>query len=186
MKKERITVFIDGSNLYYKLRNPEFKLGNLLKYDYAGLAHYLANGREISFKNYYVGVVRVDAKSPDRSKAEKMKNEQVVLFGHLQSKAQQFFIKRGYLMLSSGVYHEKGVDVEIAVDLVKGAFKNTYDTALLISSDTDLLPAIKVVQEEGKRVEYIGFTDMPSIALKRQADTSRLLTKTELSEFAKK
>lgn len=47
---------------------------------------------------------------------------------------------------------EKGVDVSIAVDIVLG----NYKTIFLLSSDTDLLPAIKKAKEIGRRVIYVG------------------------------
>ena len=181
--KERVAIFIDGSNLYYRLKAGAFGLPNLTFYDYAGLVDFLAEGREVVFKGYYVGVVRVNQKSPDRVKAEQMQEQQVLLFNHLQSKGQKFALKRGFLMQNDGVFHEKGVDVEIAVDIVRGAYEDTYDTAILISSDTDLIPAIKVAREKGKKVEYVGFSNKPSFALQRNADLSRLLIKSELVRF---
>jgi uncharacterized protein (TIGR00288 family) len=127
----------------------------------------------------------VNQKSPDQAKAAQMQAQQVLLFNHLQSKSQGFLIKRGFLMQNDGVFHEKGVDVEIAVDIVQGAYENLYDTAIVISSDTDLIPAIKVARKKGKKVEYVGFSNKPSFALQRNADLSRLLIKSELIKFAK-
>ena len=40
---------------------------------------------------------------------------------------------------------EKGIDVQIAVDLIHSAFTRTYDALVLFSSDTDLLPALETV-----------------------------------------
>ncbi len=40
---------------------------------------------------------------------------------------------------------EKGIDVQIAVDLIHAAFTQTYDALVLFSSDTDLLPALETV-----------------------------------------
>ncbi|MCK4730524.1 MAG: NYN domain-containing protein [Candidatus Aenigmarchaeota archaeon] len=37
------------------------------------------------------------------------------------------------------------------------AYKNAYDTAILVSGDGDFVPAIKAVQETGKRVENYYF-----------------------------
>lgn len=42
---------------------------------------------------------------------------------------------------------EKGLDVAIAVDLVRLAMTKSYDAAVLVSSDTDLLPAIEMVYD---------------------------------------
>ena len=40
---------------------------------------------------------------------------------------------------------EKGIDVQIAVDLIHMAFTKDYDALVLFSSDTDLLPALETV-----------------------------------------
>lgn len=40
---------------------------------------------------------------------------------------------------------EKGSDVQLAVQLVKDAYEDNFDTALVISEDTDLRPAISIV-----------------------------------------
>lgn len=40
---------------------------------------------------------------------------------------------------------EKGIDVQIAVDLIHLAFTQQYDALVLFSSDTDLLPAIETI-----------------------------------------
>ena len=48
---------------------------------------------------------------------------------------------------------EKGIDVLIALAMVKGALADTYDVAVLVSADTDLLPAVEQVLEARKRVE---------------------------------
>lgn len=40
---------------------------------------------------------------------------------------------------------EKGIDVAIAVDLMTLAFSGDYDTLVLFSSDTDLMPALEAI-----------------------------------------
>jgi len=87
------------------------------------------------------------------------------------------------LMKNDGVYHEKGVDVKIAVDLLVGAYENLYDDAVIISSDTDLIPVMEKVKKLGKTIEYIGFGHEPSLALQTFATISRLLIKDELEPF---
>ena len=71
------------------------------------------------------------------------------------------------------------------VDLLIGAYENLYDTAILISSDTDLIPAMQKVRGLGKKVEYIGFAYQPSLAMQRHATLSRLLIKEELEPYAR-
>jgi hypothetical protein len=49
---------------------------------------------------------------------------------------------------------EKGIDVMLAVDMVMGAIRDEYDVAILMSADTDLIPAAEAVTEAGKWVEF--------------------------------
>lgn len=42
---------------------------------------------------------------------------------------------------------EKGVDVALAVDLVRLAITKAYDAAILVSRDTDLMPALETVRD---------------------------------------
>jgi uncharacterized LabA/DUF88 family protein len=49
---------------------------------------------------------------------------------------------------------EKGVDVALAIDLVHTALQEQYDVAVVMTSDTDILPAVELVYSETKpRVE---------------------------------
>ena len=48
---------------------------------------------------------------------------------------------------------EKGIDVLLALDVVLGAVRDEYDVAVVVSGDTDLIPAIDSAMECGKRVE---------------------------------
>ena len=65
------------------------------------------------------------------------------------------------MMKIKDVYHEKGVDVRIATDIVRGALKNEYDTCYVISSDSDLLPAIETAIEASKKLIYVAFERTP-------------------------
>lgn len=89
-------------------------------------------------------------------------------------------------MKSGGKYHEKGVDVNIAVDILAASYEDLCDRIVLVSSDTDLLPAILKAKEKRKQVEYIGFSHKPSVAMVATCSRSRLLTIEELSKFIKK
>jgi len=95
-------------------------------------------------------------------------------------------VKTGYILKSDGDYTEKGVDVQIAVDICMKAVRNEYDFLILVSSDTDLIPAIKEIKTLGKKVEYVGFESSPSYALIRFSDSRRLLRKEDLELFIKK
>jgi uncharacterized LabA/DUF88 family protein len=61
--------------------------------------------------------------------------------------------------------------------MVKGAYENTFDIAILVSGDGDFVPAVKVVQEKGKSVENAYFKHSLSWHLKQECDKSVQLTK---------
>jgi len=47
---------------------------------------------------------------------------------------------------------QKGVDTLIVLDLVRLAQRRAYDTALLLAGDRDLAEAVRVAQDEGRRI----------------------------------
>lgn len=52
-------------------------------------------------------------------------------------------------------YHvEKETDVNLAVDMVVGAYEERYDAAMLVAGDTDYVRAVRAVQARGKRVVW--------------------------------
>ena len=175
--KERVFVIVDGSNFYHRLAEPEVDLKNQLTFDFSGFADLLARGRIIVKKTYYTGVVRAGM---DNEHAQELRRNQQKLFSSLEKSG--WTIERGYIMKTDG-YHEKGVDVKIAVDILSGAYEDLYDTVLLVSSDTDLIPAAQKTRLLGKRVEYIGFSHRPSFAMQKHCGFTRLLGREDLLQF---
>ncbi len=94
-----------------------------------------------------------------------------------------FKVKRGRVMYDRGKIREKGTDVKIAVDLIIGAVDDIYDTVILVSSDTDLIPAIKYVKYRKRKVEYVGFSHSPSLGMQKHADFSILLRPEDIEKF---
>jgi uncharacterized LabA/DUF88 family protein len=52
---------------------------------------------------------------------------------------------------------EKGVDTLIATDMIRLAWEDTYDLAVLATSDADLVPAAEFLGAKGKKVIQAGF-----------------------------
>lgn len=176
MKAKRCIILIDGSNFYFKLK--DLKLHDLLRFDFSGFAKMLA-GEEYQVKQtiYYVGKIRTDG----TEKTQSLFNSQRKLLAHLKKHGHSYSL--GYLMKTEGKYHEKGVDVNIAVNLLVATYENLCEKLILVSSDTDLLPAILKAKEKGKIVEYIGFSHKPSVAMVASCSVSRLLTKEDVAKF---
>lgn len=50
---------------------------------------------------------------------------------------------------------QKGVDMRVALHMVKLAYNNAYDVAILVTGDADLVEAVRTVKDLGKQVEYV-------------------------------
>jgi len=58
-KRERVAVYIDGSNFYGYLKDKEINFPKGSKFDYKALVDFLVgDGRELVSKRYYTGVFR--------------------------------------------------------------------------------------------------------------------------------
>lgn len=180
-QKERVTIFLDGSNFYHRLKDEELNFKQLLDFDYKKFADWLSHGRKIINCIYYVGLVR---KEKNNIKSEELVRNQQKLFSNLEK--QNWNIKTGYMMVHDKDYKEKGVDVKLAVDILDMAYQDKYDIAIIVSSDTDLIPGIQRARELGKKIEYVGFSHRPSFAMQRYTNLTRLLSRIELEKFLPK
>ena len=61
------------------------------------------------------------------------------------------------LKQNNGEVHQKGVDVLLATDLVHLAHTDAYDLAIILSGDTDLIEAVKLIRKLGKKVVIISY-----------------------------
>lgn len=176
-KVEKVAVYIDGGNFYKKLKEPEIDFPRGKIFDYVKFAEYLADKRMLVSKRYYVGVVR---NTDDTPKSIAMVRHQQKFLTGLENTG--FTVKRGRIVYDNNI-REKGVDVKIATDLLIGAVNNLYDTAIIVSSDTDLIPAIEYLKFKKKRIEYVGFSHKPSLGMLKYADSSILLQKKDTDGF---
>ena len=183
-KKNRVAVYIDGSNFYNYLKdlksNGEISFGDRKKFDYDVFIDFLLDNRFLVSKRYYTGIFRNVYNSEKSLKL--VKGQQKFLAG-LEN--NDFIIKRGRIMYDSGKTREKGTDVKIATDIIVGAVDDIYDTAIIVSSDTDLVPALQYVRHKNKKIEYIGFSHSPSFGMQKNANFSRLLSPFDINKFIK-
>ncbi len=173
---KKVAIFIDGGNFYRRIRQDSL-IPKGTKFDYLKFAEFLSRGRIVSSKSYYIGIVRNYNKTQE---SQKLVESQQKLLSNLEKIG--YTIKRGKIVYDNKI-REKGVDVQIAIDLVIGASENKYDVAIIVSSDTDLIPAIKYVRSKGKLVEYVGFAQSPSLGMIKESDDRILLIDEQIKEF---
>lgn len=88
--KERVCIYIDGSNFYKYLQDKEISFSKGKKFDFLKFVELLASDREIISKRYYTGIFR-NINNSEKS-ARLVKNQQRFL-SRLENAG--FTIKRG-------------------------------------------------------------------------------------------
>jgi len=138
---ERVAVFIDGANAY---RAFKAAFGST-RYSPVRLARELSGIRELVRTTFYVATV------PQEMGAQIYASQQRFL--RILSQQPGLSVWTGRMARSQGRWYEKGVDVKIATDLVAWAYQGWYDTAIVVSGDSDLVPAAQEVRRLGGKVE---------------------------------
>jgi hypothetical protein len=52
---------------------------------------------------------------------------------------------------------EKGIDTAIVTDMIRLAWEDSWDLAVLVSSDRDFVPAVDFLGQKGRKVVHAGF-----------------------------
>jgi len=163
-----VSIFIDGSNLYHNLKryNLRIKLEDIIQK--------LETKREIVDIFYYTAILdkSYDENGYFRHKRflEKIKN--IPKINIITCNLKKIILKNGEIH-----FEIKGDDIYLATELVKGAYENLYDIAIIVSGDEDFIPAIKLVQKNGKKVINAFFPKSSSYLLRNCCDSSINLKK---------
>ena len=151
----------------------------MLDFDYRAFAEWLTGGNQFVGAHYYVGAV---SRKAHEEKAEQMYANQQKLIAKLSRQDIQVIL--GTLIKHPDKsFHEKGVDVRLAVEMIRFARQDKYDIAYLLSSDTDLVAAVEEVQSFGKTLQYIGIAKGQSFGLTKVANDVRLLRPEDIQQF---
>ncbi len=175
---ERVVIFIDGSNLYHILKGL-FLERKPNDFNFEKFVRYLANNRKLLGTYYYNVPLDIMHDSNSYMKQQKF-------FEKLKRIPQfNFVLCRMLKRKIDGkiIYEAKEDDIHLAVDMVKLAYTDAYDTAILVSSDGDFVPAIQAVKEKGKNVENIGFENKFSYHLQQESDKFLKMKKEVVKQF---
>ncbi|HMA67622.1 MAG TPA: NYN domain-containing protein [Desulfosalsimonadaceae bacterium] len=149
----RVSFFIDGFNIYHSLK-PYDKNSHqhLMHYNKYLWLNFMALARQFVVKTdllaevfYFTALAYWRPASEARHKTfiAALENESVkVIKGKFKEKDR--FCK--FCGASYKYHEEKETDVNIALYLLNEAYRNTYDKAIVVTTDTDLVPAIKMAQ----------------------------------------
>ena len=168
MNNQRVAIFIDGSNLYHNLKRFNIKT------TFEEIIKRVETRRQVIDVFYYTALL-------DKSINEERYKEHKSFLGKI-NKIPNFHVvlcnlRKVILEDGSVDFAIKGDDIYLATDLIKGAYENLYDVAIIISGDADFIPAIKLVQKNGKKVINAFFPKSSSYLLRNCCDGSINLKK---------
>lgn len=151
----RAAVYVDGFNLWH---------GELRKTKYLWLdpwqlaVNVLPDKDNVIICKYFTA--RVSGEAADRQKVylaalKAHRSEINQIFGNFSTHptTAKKVIGQGFVRVWKR--EEKGTDVNIAIHMLNDAWNDLYDTAIVISNDSDLTTAIKMVRDRGKAVGVI-------------------------------
>ena len=92
-KKEKIAIYIDGSNFYKYLKNKEVNFPKGVKFDFSKFIDFLVGERKLVSKRYYVGIARNFNNS---EKSKRIVSGQQKFLTKIENEG--FKIKRGKIM----------------------------------------------------------------------------------------
>lgn len=171
---ERIVVFVDGTNLTKGLKAC-FEIERL---DIDRFSKYLCRDREL------VGIYYAEAPYLRFRGENNFKNQQIYL--NIIKKVKGLIHRSGHYNRKTIPPIEKLTNVYLAVDMVDLCHRNMFDTAFLISGDSDLCPAVDVLIREGKKVIIVYFDNKKrnAFALRKHATGNfKNITKKLAEEF---
>ena len=145
---DRMMIFIDGSNLYHSLKN-HFNRTDL---DIGKFCNKLLEKRRLIRIYYYNAGVGL------REEPERYHDQQKFFAGITAIPYCELRLGRlVYNNWPNSPPYEKGVDIQLATDMITHSFKNNYDVAILVAGDNDYVGALQAVKDNGKHAEVALF-----------------------------
>lgn len=172
----RTYVYVDGFNLYFgALRGTPYRWLDLRR-----LFALLLPGHRIECIKYFTAHVTARANDPDQPLRQQMylralatvPDLEIILGHYLTHPVMMPLAKpvpgqaRYVLVLKS---EEKGSDVNLAAHLVHDAHLRLFDTAVILTNDSDLFEAVKIVKGLGLRVGILNPHKHASRVLQKEA-----------------
>ncbi len=161
-RSERVMIFIDGSNLYHSLK-AHFRRTDL---DIGRFCQRLLGKRQL-IRVYYYNAQVGRKEEPERFKDQQKFFASVTAVPYTELRLGRLV----YNNWPSSPPYEKGVDIQLATDMITHSFKGNYSVAILVAGDSDYVGALQAVKDNGKNVEVALFgKERTSMPLREVAD----------------
>ena len=165
MSEERAAILIDN---YYLKKEVLNHMEGTFKLDYKSFCDLLCQKHNSSLFRTYV------------YDCEFKSNE--VLLDRLE-KLANFKIRRGEKKKVGFHFVQKQVDIQLAVDMITLS-KSNIQNIILVSGDTDFIPVVKYVQDQGTRVYLWSANKDNNGELARNCDGANPLTEDVLVKYS--
>jgi len=157
--KERVAIFIDGSNLYHSLEG--------VKIDFEKLIKELTKDRILTNAYYYITPLDINLNEEKYWKHQKFLAELGKISGF---KVILCTLRKHKNKDGTFGFDVKGDDVYLANDVLVGAYENSYDVAILVSGDEDFVPIINTLKRLNRKTENAFFAKTSSKKLRKICD----------------
>ena len=180
---EKTIFYVDGFNLYFGIKTSGWN--NLKWLDINLLAQNLIKpNQKIVEVNYFTSRVR---NAPDKEKRQITYLEALEQYSRVNiyyGRYQPNIITCYSCGHSYSSPNEKMTDVNIAVKMLIDAFKNKFDTAILISGDSDLVPPIREIKKyfKDKKVIVAFPPKRHNISISKMANGSFIIGRKKLKD----
>lgn len=171
----KINIYIDGFNLYYgAVRKTPYKWLDLLK-----MSELLFPNDTINKIKYFSARVSARASDPDQPIRQATYWRALQTIPNLTIVEGTFLTKPVMMPVHNTnpqryerviKTEEKGSDVNLAVHLLNDGYKKDYESAVMITNDSDLLEPMRMVKQElGLPVGLVNPHKKPSFSLRKHA-----------------
>ena len=147
MVKKRAIVFIDGNNWYHNVKSVVKKPRSV---DFQKLSNLIADHFDLDILG-----IRYYNSTPDIELGEDNYYKHMVFLAGLKKKGFEVNTNKLKKIKTNGkvIRVEKGIDVTIAVDMInKTLIENECDCCVLVSGDSDFVPAMRLIKKSGNEV----------------------------------
>lgn len=183
---ERVIAYIDGFNLYFGMR--ERGWCRYLWLDVQSLvSNLLKPGQQLVRTKYFTSRVSGTRSDPGKPHRQNVYLEALetlpdldIFYGH--------YLPKNVQCLSCGAtwvsHEEKMTDVNIAVSLLLDAYDDAFDTALLVTGDSDLrAPIVEMRVRFPKKRLIMGFPPArESVVLRKAANAALIIGRKKLAD----
>lgn len=175
MADKRVIAYVDGFNFYYGLKRAAWR-----KYYWLDLVSFLSKflkDYQLLVEVHYFSAVPTDKEKQDRQDLFFSANKLNPRFHLHLGKFLQKKIKCQSCQQSYITYEEKESDVRLATAMISDVVKGKCDTSILVSADSDIIPAIDFIRSfKPEHKIYVYFPPhRVSFDLRQKADRYILL-----------